>query len=328
MGITVFGAVFVDIKGHPFNTYIPAGRNAGRVEEVHGGVSRNIAEDIANVELRPTFVSLVDESGAGLAVVQKLKRHKVNTDFMEACPNGMGTWLVVFDHSGDVVASISQRPDLSPIGDVLDKRGDEIFKIAHSVVLEIDMDKELVRRIFRLADKYHIPVYGAVSNMSIALQRRHVLKQLDCFVCNEQEAGMLFSADYEGMEPEALAEELAQRVNEADIPQMVVTLGGKGAVWADRLGAYGVCPPIRVDVKDTAGAGDAFMAGVSIGLTYGKTLAESCAIGTRMASAVICTDENVCPRFLPREFGIELDEEGLPIPKATVLRSPAEENKE
>ena len=326
MGITVFGAVFVDIKGHPFNTYIPAGRNAGRVEEVHGGVSRNIAEDIANVELRPTFVSLVDESGAGLAVVQKLRRHKVNTDFIKALPDGMGTWLVVFDHSGDVVASISQRPDLTPIADILDTRGDEIFAQAHSVVLEIDMDKDLVKRIFRLADKYRVPIYGAISNMSIALQRRHVFQQLDCFVCNAQEAGMLFSTDYDRMDPEPLARELAERIREANIPRMVVTMGGRGAVWADKRGEYGVCPPVRVDVKDTAGAGDAFMAGVSIGLTYGKSLAQSCEIGARMASAVICTDENVCPRFLPGEFGIELDENGLPVPHTEVLRTIEEED--
>ena len=39
MGIVVIGAVFVDIKGYPLSTYIPGGRNAGRMEQVHGGVS-------------------------------------------------------------------------------------------------------------------------------------------------------------------------------------------------------------------------------------------------------------------------------------------------
>ena len=53
MGIVVLGAVFVDIKGYPSDVYIPGGRNAGRVEQMHGGVSRNIVEDIANVELQP-----------------------------------------------------------------------------------------------------------------------------------------------------------------------------------------------------------------------------------------------------------------------------------
>ena len=72
MGIVVLGAVFVDIKGYPADVYIPGGRNAGRVEIVHGGVSRNLVEDIANVELRPTFVSLVDTTGTALTSLLRL----------------------------------------------------------------------------------------------------------------------------------------------------------------------------------------------------------------------------------------------------------------
>ena len=48
-GIVVIGAVFVDIKGFPEDIYIPDGRNAGRIEDIHGGVSRNVVEDIANI---------------------------------------------------------------------------------------------------------------------------------------------------------------------------------------------------------------------------------------------------------------------------------------
>ena len=66
MGIVVIGAVFVDIKGFPEDIYVPEGRNAGRIEYIHGGVTRNVVEDIANVELRPTYVSIVDTS-AGLS---------------------------------------------------------------------------------------------------------------------------------------------------------------------------------------------------------------------------------------------------------------------
>ena len=55
MGIVVIGATFVDIKGFPNDTYIPDGRNAGRIEYIHGGVARNVVEDIANMELRPTW---------------------------------------------------------------------------------------------------------------------------------------------------------------------------------------------------------------------------------------------------------------------------------
>ena len=50
MGIVVIGAVFVDIKGFPLDAYIPTGRNAGHIKYIHGGVSRNVVEDTANIE--------------------------------------------------------------------------------------------------------------------------------------------------------------------------------------------------------------------------------------------------------------------------------------
>lgn len=306
MGIVVLGAVFVDIKGYPSEVYIPGGRNAGRVEQVHGGVSRNIAEDIANVELRPTFISLVDDSGAGADVIKKLKSHKVNTDYIRVTPNGMGTWLAVFGNNGDVEAAISKRPDLHPILDTLIEHGDEIFSQADSISLEIDIDKDIVKQVFMLAEKYDKPVYAVVSNMRIAVERRDFLRSTHCFVCNQQEAGILFSDDYSDKTPQEMADILAERIKAARIQRMIVTMGEHGAVYATIDGEKGICPAKKVDVKDTTGAGDAFFAGATIGLTYGKTMQEACEIGTRLAASVICTSENVCPRFLPEEFGLDV----------------------
>lgn len=307
MGIVVIGAVFVDIKGYPEAAFLPTGRNVGRVEQVHGGVGRNVAEDIANCELRPTFLSLIDESGAGVDVIRKLKSHKVNTDYIRQTRDGMGTWLAVFDNDGDVCASISKRPNLLPIADILDSHGDEIFANAESIIIEICLDKEIIKRTFRLAKKYQKPVYAVVANMSIALERRDFLQSVDCFVCNLQEAGMLFSDDYTGKTPEEMIGILSEKVKAARIPSMIVTMGGDGAVYADIRGDKGFCPARRVEVKDTTGAGDSFCAGAAIGLTYGKSLREACEIGTMLASSVIVTSENVCPRFQPRELGLDMD---------------------
>lgn len=306
MGIVVIGAVFVDIKGYPEDAFIPKGRNVGKVEQVHGGVGRNVAEDIANCELRPTFVSLVDDSGTGADVVRKLKTHKVCTDYIRPTDDGMGTWLAVFDNDGDVAASISKRPNLRPIADILDEQGDAIFAQADSIVIEIDMDKEVVKRAFRLAEKHHKPVYAVVANMSIAVERRDFLQQTDCFVCNQQEAGILFSDDYEGCDAVQMEQILKEKVRRARINRMIVTMGGQGAVFADQNGNSGFCPARKVNVKDTTGAGDAFCAGAAIGLTYGKTMAEACQIGSLLAASVIMTSENVCPRFLPSELGLDI----------------------
>ena len=106
-----------------------------------------------------------------------------------------------------------------------------------------------------------------------------------------------------------MQEILSKKIQAAQIQKMIVTLGGKGAVYADVDGNTGFVPARKVDVKDTTGAGDSFFAGVTIGLTYGKTLEEACEIGSTLAASVIVTSDNVCPRFLPSEFGLEVPEE-------------------
>ncbi len=306
MSIVVVGNVFVDIKGFPDNQYSPTGRNAGRIEMVHGGVGRNVAEDIANLELRPRFVSMVDDTPQGEDVVRKLKNHKTDVDYVVAVPDGMGIWMVVFDNSGDVAGSISKRPRMDAMVQLLEEKGDEIFKDADSIIIEIDVDKGIVKKTFEYAAKYNKKVFAVVANMNIAIQRRDFFQSIDCFVCNILEAGILFADDFSHLSPEEMAKELSDRVMSARIPSMVVTMGGDGSVWADMQGNYGVQPAKKVIVRDTTGAGDAFCAGVAVGLTYGKTLAESAEIGTRLAASVITISENVCPRFLPQELGIEI----------------------
>ena len=61
--------------------------------------------------------------------------HKVNTNYIRQVRDGMGTWLAVFENDGDVVASISKRPNLMPIAQILDEHGDEIFRDADSIIV-------------------------------------------------------------------------------------------------------------------------------------------------------------------------------------------------
>ena len=308
MPIVIVGNVFVDFKGFPEGAFIPAGRNAGRVEIVHGGVGRNVAEDIANVELRPRFVSMVDNTAQGAEVLRKLQNHKVDTKFISVVPDGMGIWLAVMDNTGDVVASISKRPNMDAMLQLIEEHGDEIFYDATSIVLEIDMDHQVSKAVMNYAEKFSIPVYALVANMSIALQRRDLIRKTACFICNVQEAGIFFADDFSGLDMDQMAEELLERIRAGGLQAMVVTMGSKGAVYAAADGTKGVCPAIPVQVCDTSGAGDAFCAGVSIGLSYGKSLGEACEIGTRLASATITVPESVCPRFQPEELGLQADE--------------------
>lgn len=304
MGIAVVGTTFVDMKGYPFDKYIPAGRNAGRVVEVHGGVGRNVAEDIANVGLGPTFVSAVDESGLSTDVIRRLEEHGCDTRYVRKAKDGLGTWLAIFDETGNVVASISRRPDLTAIERTLDECGDEIASNADSLTVELDIDGRILDQVLDLGERHGKSVYALVTNMSIASERKDALKRVACLVCNQQEAGILFGEDYDGCDPGQLCASLARKIHEVGLSNLVVTMGAQGSVFVTLDGKGGWCPPQEVEVVDTTGAGDAFFSGLVIGLTYGKGMAESCEIGTRLASAVITTDESVCFGFSRESLGL------------------------
>ena len=293
MGIAVIGTTFVDVKGRPFGEFIPKGRNAGRVIETHGGVTRNIAEDIVNAGFSSTYVSVVDESGLSNDIVDRLAKRGCNVDYIGRAENGLGMWLAIFDEDGDVVASVSRRPDTSGIERILAEKGDEIIAQADSVCVELDIDAAILERVLALAERHGKQVYAPVTNMTIACERRDLLRRIACLVCNQQEAAKLFSHSFSAASPEGVRRVLASELVRIGLPNMVVTMSAQGSVFAQIDGESGWCPAREVKVVDTTGAGDAFFAGVAIGLTKGESLAESCALGTKLAASAISIEDNV-----------------------------------
>ncbi|WP_455965483.1 PfkB family carbohydrate kinase, partial [Cloacibacillus porcorum] len=92
----VFGTVFMDCKGFAAYRYDPLGRNVGSVRFIHGGVGRNVAEDMAAIGAEVSFVSSVDGNGLGIEVLNRLKDEGIDvTHVRRAASSGMGLWLAV-----------------------------------------------------------------------------------------------------------------------------------------------------------------------------------------------------------------------------------------
>ena len=64
---------------------------------------------------------------------------------------------------------------------------------------------------------------------------------------------------------------------------VVLTRGEKGVLWASRSGVDMV-PALPVTVVDSVGAGDAFNAGLAVGLSEGRSMLEAIALGVTAAS--------------------------------------------
>lgn len=306
MGIVVIGATFVDIKGYPDQNFHPHGRNAGSIEQVYGGVCRNIVYDLAQVDLNPTFLSVLDDSPVSDDIVSDLKQVHVETKYIQKTDTGLGKWLAVFDEHGEVYASVSKRPNLNALVEVLEQKGDEIFGPCDAIAIEIDQEENILEHVFALAKRHHKPVYAVVSNMSIALLRKKWIQQCACLVCNLEEAQQLFDIVLDEQSVERCIEQLLEQSLKQKIVPLVVTMGSRGAIYIESQEYFGHICAKEVQVVDTTGCGDAFFAGVVMGVTYGQTLAQACQIGTTLASSVIQTKENVCFHVSSEQLGLQL----------------------
>ena len=294
----VFGVVFVDLKGFPDNEYNPRGRNVGRIQVVHGGVSRNVAENLANVGCSVEFVTMLDADETGDGVRRRLEERGVGLKYAAESVGGMGKWLVVMDHTGDCVASISQQPDFSFLERLIDEKGDEIVANCENIVLEVDMCASIAEKVFDLAEKYNKDVFVVVGNLGVIRARQDFLARTQLFILNENEAESLFGRKVNHSEPQnvlRIAREEAQRLG---IREIVVTLGEYGAVYCDMdTGAYGHIPAEPTVMVDSTGAGDAFFSGTVAARTKGLSLCASAKLGAHLAALTIRSDESACPKL-------------------------------
>jgi pseudouridine kinase len=306
--VGVVGTVFVDCKGFANADYVPLGRNVGAVRFVHGGVGRNVAENIARLGLPVSLVSSVDRGSIGTDVAGRLGSAGVDTTFLvRQNERGMGMWLAVMDECGELAGSISQMPDLKGMADMIDQRGPDLMERSTHIALELDLNEAITKQVLRLAREKQRPVYGLPGNLEVILAAPEVLDGLACFICNHIEAGRLCKATFDEADPQGVLGRLPAFAQEHNLQSVVVTLGPQGCAYFDAIsGASGVQPALKVGVVDTCGAGDAFFAGTMADLALGLSLPQSVVTGTRAAACTIQSEENSC-LSLGEQMGMKKD---------------------
>lgn len=306
MEMVVVGVVFLDIKGFPFFKYDAVGTNLGNVLMTHGGVARNVAENMANLGAEVEFVTMLDDDSLGREARLRLRGAGVKLTHAVSTPDkGMGMWLAVFNEKGDLAGSVSHMPDASPIERLFDEKGEEIIRSCRGVALEIDLSEKVSERVFELAERFDKPVYAIVANMSVILRRPDFMARTACVILNEIEAGRLFGREIRALSPEETLEAVSEAASAMGIRSIVVTMGARGAVYLDtENGLRGVCPAVPCRVVDTTGAGDAFFSAVVESLARGMRLDDAVTCGARLASMTVSTSESTCPHVDEHFFGI------------------------
>ena len=321
--VIVIGASILDVPAGPVDSIVFAS-GSHPVEAIRmytGGDALNESIILSRLGKKVHLISRIGEDMAGRFILEQCRREGIDTMGMKVIPGlDTGINLVLVGNDGErsfVTASGGSLRKQEPTDVVVHNLPSaKILMLASIFVYPLFTVGEM-ERIFREAKARGYLVCADMTkrkNGETLADIAPALKYVDFIFPNLEEASLVSGF----MEPERIADAFLS----AGVGTIVLKLGSQGCLIRtnpkkkDKSVFYknGVQPdrlmiPAVPGVKavDTTGAGDSFCAGVAIGLTYGKSLAEACDIGSMLAASVIVTTDNVWPRFLPRELGLDLD---------------------
>jgi len=291
---------------------LPSGRHAG-------GAPFNVASHLAQLGVSVCLLSAVGQDSLGDEILEVAQHKGVNVQFVGRARIGLPT--------GTVVATV-------------DAMGNATYELVQPVAWdEIIVSAEAVEAVAK-ADAL---IFGSLASRSPynleQLDRLLALKgplkffdvnlrppftdperivelaaHADVIKLNHDEVGQIASWLRTGEatpnppgNADAVAEACAALSEATKTPRICVTMGAAGAALWDQSTL--VCVPApKVVVKDTVGAGDAFMAGVMVGLTRGAdtqtVLETACRLGAIVASHDGATP--LLPQELIQEFRVKL----------------------
>lgn len=253
--ITVVGSVNMDLVVTVARHPQPGETLIGSDYATHpGGKGANQAVAAARLGGNVSFVGRVGQDGFGDELRTSLSNNGVNVTHLGVSPGPSGVAFIQVDERGQnsIVVSPGANHALSGVD-----LGEFDFSRTTALLLQLEVKLDVTLAAAREARRHGAVV---VLNLAPAVDlKAEQLQDVTHLSVNEFEAGLLLGVPAQRVveDAEASARELTSLV-----PQVVVTLGGRGAVWAQRAAdgslRSGAEPAFPVTVLDTTAAGDAF----------------------------------------------------------------------
>jgi fructokinase len=271
---------------------LPSGRHAG-------GAPFNVAAHLAQLGVSVSLLSAVGQDSLGDEILEVAKDKGVNVQFVGRARIGLptGTVIATVDAMGNATYELVQPVAWDEIiisAEALAAVAEAGAFIFGSLATRSPYNLEQLDRL--LTVKGPLKFFDVNLRPPFADPKRIVelAARADVLKLNHDEVGQIASWLRTGEatpnppgNPDAIAEACAALSKATDTPRICVTMGAAGAALWDR-GNLVAAPAPKVVVKDTVGAGDAFMAGLMVGLTRGadtKTVVETaCRLGAIVAS--------------------------------------------
>ena len=284
--VLVIGSAGVDIKGRPdadVEWDIP---NLGRIRNSVGGVARNIAENLARLDISTVLLTTVGKDMAGKRVIRACERAGINCHYVRYIPTGRtGTYMALLRPNGQLHVAISDFEIIDHTNSDYLIEHEYLVENAAMIVIDATLTDETLATVFSLAEHYNVQVVADPTNPMLAGKLRPYLSKLYMVVPNSSETEALCdhagpAGDYE------TAVDIARSLVQMGVHYAVVTMGEHGLAYA-HSGGSGYIKAVHTRVVDTTGAGDAFTGAVIFGLLNEVPVDEAMRLGITAASLTL-----------------------------------------
>lgn len=287
--VLVIGASMIDIIGHSFANIIEKDSNPGRVNLSAGGVSRNIAENLARLAVPVTFITALADDYLSQVIRASCAAVKINLDHTYEVKQGITTtYLGILDPSGDLTLALSDTTVLDQFPLSFLKNQKTLLDEHEIIVVDAALPKDSLEYLISLPGKkiYLDPVsVGKAVSVKDIIGKFHLLK------CNTLEAEYLSSLT---LKTEKDFYTVANYFHQQGIKQLIITRGPAGIFYslANQQGFYRHRP---VKVINATGAGDAFLAGYLYSELKGYDYIKSLYIASEVAALALESEFTVNP---------------------------------
>ncbi|RMF80212.1 MAG: ribokinase [Chloroflexi bacterium] len=295
--VLVIGSAGIDVKGRPNSDELEyETSNLGRVRNSVGGVARNIAENLARLEVPTVLLSAVGDDAAGNRVLAHCEESGIDCSYVRQVPSGRtGTYLALLKTSGDLMVAISDFEIMSAVDRPFLLHNEALFAEAEMLVIDATLSLDALATVFELAERYNLRVCADPTTPALAGNLCDYIPKLFLVVPNAAETTALCGLANPAKDRESAIDAARHLVHlGADIA--VVTLGARGLAYADSSGG-GFIRAMHTQVVDSTGAGDAFTGAVIFGLVNEVRVDEAMRLGATAAALTVQNRATVIPEL-------------------------------
>jgi len=251
----------------------------------YGGVIRNIAENMARMDVDVCLISIIGNDESGKELRSQIRNLGVDTSQI-SISNDKPTaeYIAIFDDKNELVMGIASMDILDQITPSLIEESWSSIRSSDWVILDCNLPKETIEKILEIKENANFMV--AVDTVSVSKAKRlpSNLSQIDILFTNKDEAISVLGLD-DNLKTYKL-DEITTQLRSTGAKGVVLTDGPNGHLVNIGNEAF-TSPAISSNVKNVSGAGDAFVAGFISTIRSGSTVREASNMGAALSALTV-----------------------------------------